>query len=155
MHKNVFPRKLLRMLASMLSVAAIVLTTGVVSAAPASAAVSCSGTITYDDTIAAIGELTIYYNSTNGGTNSACFYHRGVAYGVTASTYVRAYRCVETSGEGQPCTVDRSSTPDLGDYAYYAGPRGVTGTAHRCVAAVGYIVWNGSPYLISSGRQGC
>ncbi|MDX3189991.1 hypothetical protein PV458_16415 [Streptomyces sp. MN03-5084-2B] len=131
------------------------LITGFVSAAPASAAVSCSGTISYDDSIAGIGELTIYYNSTDGGTNSACFYHRGAAVGVAAPTYVRAYRCLESSGEGQPCTIDRSSTADLGNYAYYAGPRGVTGTASRCVAAVGYIDWNGYRYQISSGRQGC
>ncbi|MFC6090434.1 hypothetical protein [Saccharothrix lopnurensis] len=46
-------------------------------------------------------------------------------------------------------------SPDLGDYAYYAGPRGVTGTDNRCVAAVGYIDWNGNRHLISSGRQDC
>jgi hypothetical protein len=139
----------------MLAVAGIVVATAVVSAAPASAAVSCSGTISYDDTISGVGELTIYYNSTNGGTNSACFYHQGAARGVAAPTYVQAYRCVETSGEGQPCTIDRSSGPDLGNYAYYAGPRGVTGTADRCVAAVGYIDWDGYRHVIKSGRQGC
>ncbi|MEU4521671.1 hypothetical protein AB0F52_23535 [Amycolatopsis sp. NPDC024027] len=144
-----------KILSSVLAVLSIVLTVGVVSAAPASAAVSCSGTVTYDYTVAGLGELTIYYNSTNGGTNSACFYHRGAAYGVAAPTYVRAYRCFEASGEGQPCTVDISSTADLGNFAYHAGPRGVTGTANRCVAAYGYIDWGGSRYYVSSGRQGC
>ena len=133
---------------------------GVLGSAPAQAAVSCSGTISYSDTIAgpggaAIGELTIYYNTSNGGTNSACFYHRGAAYGVPAPTYVRIYRCTERSGEGQPCTIAASSSADSGNYAYYAGPRGVTGTANYCVAAVGSITWQGSTYLISSGRQGC
>jgi hypothetical protein len=144
-----------KILSSVLAVLSIVLTMGVVSAAPASAAVSCSGTITYDHTIDGIGELTIYYNSTNGGTNSACFYHRGAAYGVPAPTYVRMYRCVEASGEGQPCTIDVASSADLDNYAYYAGPRGVTGTAHRCVAAVGYITWGGTTHVTGSGRQGC
>lgn len=129
-------------------------------AAPAQAAVSCSGTLSYSRTISkvgggSIGELAIFYNTTNGGTNSACFYHRGVSYGVAAPTYVRAYRCAETSGEGQPCTVVASSTPDSNNYAYYAGPRGVTGTANYCVAAIGYIDWGGYRYTISSGRQGC
>jgi hypothetical protein len=148
-------RRIAKSVCSVLAVAGIVLAMGVVSAAPASAAVSCSGAVTYSDTISSVGELTIFYNSSNGGTNSACFYHRGAAYGVSAQTYVRAYRCVETSGEGQPCTIDRSSSPDSGNYAYYAGPRGVTGTANRCVAAIGYIDWGGYSYLISSGRQGC
>jgi hypothetical protein len=136
-------------------------TVGVVLAAPAQAAVSCSGTLSYSRTIdkvggGSIGELAIYYNTTNGGTNSACFYHRGVAYGIAAPTYVRAFRCAEQSGEGQPCTIVASSTPDFSDdYRYYAGPRGVTGTANYCVAAVGYIDWGAYRYAISSGRQGC
>lgn len=126
----------------------------VATGSPSQAAVSCSGTVTYSATYGP-GELTIFYNTSNGGTNSACFYHKGAAYGVAAPTYVRAYRCTERSGEGQPCTVAASSSEDLGNYAYYAGPRGVTGTANNCVAAVGYIDWQGSRYLISSGRQGC
>jgi hypothetical protein len=144
-----------RSLWTALPLAAVVVSTGIMSATPANAAVSCSGTVTYSDTISGVGELTIFYNTSNGGTNSACFYHRGAAYGVAAPTYVRTYRCVESSGEGRPCTIDRSSTPDLGNYRYHAGPRGVTGTANRCVAAVGYIDWGGSRHLISSGRQGC
>ncbi|MGC4748140.1 hypothetical protein ACLQ28_21145 [Micromonospora sp. DT201] len=126
----------------------------VLTASPAQAAVSCSGTITYSRTYGP-GELTIFYNTSNGGTNSACFYHKGAAYGVAAPTYVRAYRCTEQSGEGQPCTIAASSSADFGNYAYYAGPRGVTGTANYCVAAIGYIDWQGYRYQVSSGRQGC
>jgi hypothetical protein len=126
----------------------------VVGGSPAQAAVSCSGAVTYSKSYGP-GELTIFYNATNGGTNSACFYHKGAAYGVAAPTYVRAYRCTERSGEGQPCTIAASSNPDSGNFEYYAGPRGVTGTANYCVAAVGYIDWRGSRYTVSSGRQGC
>ncbi|TDC57669.1 hypothetical protein E1258_21720 [Micromonospora sp. KC207] len=123
-------------------------------APPSQAAVSCSGTVSYSESYGP-GELTIFYNTSNGGTNSACFYHKGAAYGVAAPTSVRAYRCTEQSGEGKPCTVAASSSQDFGNYAYYAGPRGVTGTANYCVAAVGYIDWQGYRYTISSGRQGC
>lgn len=66
---------------------------GLFLASPAQAATSCSGTITYDATVSrsgsVIGELVIYYNSSNGGTNSACFYHRGVSYGVAAPTDIQ------------------------------------------------------------------
>ncbi|MEV6624350.1 hypothetical protein AB0M83_44275 [Amycolatopsis sp. NPDC051106] len=150
-------RRIAKTVGSILAVLGIVLTTGAVTAAPANAAVSCSGTKTYNDSRGALGlgELTIYYNSADGGTNSACFYHLGALYGVAAETYVRIERCVETSGEGQYCTPDRSSSPDTGNYKYYAGPRGVTGTAHRCVAAVGWVYWGGEYYGISSGRRGC
>jgi hypothetical protein len=148
-------RRIAKAACSVLAVLGIVLTTGAVTAAPANAAVSCSGTKSYDASITGVGELTIFYNTTNAGTNSACFYHLGAARGVAAETYVVIDRCVETSGKGQPCTADRSSSPDLGNYAYYAGPRGVTGTANRCVAAFGYIVWQGILRFIDSGRQGC
>ncbi|MEU4555453.1 hypothetical protein [Micromonospora violae] len=48
-----------------------------------------------------------------------------------------------------------SSTVDNASYAYYAGPRGVTGTANYCVAAYGEMDWNGTTYWINSGTQGC
>ncbi|MGW3458059.1 hypothetical protein ACWDE9_00240 [Streptomyces olivaceoviridis] len=116
---------------------------------PAQAATSCSGTITHTETFSypgegVIGELTIYYNSSNGGTNSACFYHRGRAYGVAADTYVYIMRCSQTSGEDQPCKSTFPGGTDRGNYAYQAGPVGVTGTANDCVAAVGWIVWHGA-----------
>lgn len=133
----------------------------VVAPTAAQAAASCSGAITYSKTIntsggSPIGELTIYYNSSNGGTNSACFYHRGAAYGVAAATGVRIWRCAESSGEGQSaCTVTASSTADNGNYRYYAGPRAVTGTANVCVWASGHVTWKGVLYPVVSNRRGC
>ncbi|SDD01464.1 hypothetical protein [Actinokineospora iranica] len=130
-----------------------------VSALPAqasTAAISCSGSVT--DRFAhpsGLGELVIYYNSTNGGTNSACFYHRGAAAGVAAPTYVIIHRCAETSGEGGPCTIRATGGPDSGNFSSYAGPVGVTGTANYCVAAYGHIDWRGTRYALNSGRQGC
>ncbi len=47
----------------------------------ATTAISCSGTVTaryyasYPG-VGVVGELIVYYNSANGGTNSACMYHR-------------------------------------------------------------------------------
>ncbi|MFF7865364.1 hypothetical protein ACFZCT_02715 [Streptomyces qaidamensis] len=115
--------------------------------APAQAATSCSGTVTHSQPIkipgrsTVVGELTIYYNSSNGGTNSACFYHRGPSYGVAAETYVAIYRCAQTSGEGQMCRNTTAGDIDDGKYAYQAGPVGVTGTANYCVGAQGWIEW--------------
>ncbi|MEV4489932.1 hypothetical protein AB0K04_07445 [Micromonospora coxensis] len=129
------------------------------AAAPAQAAASCSGTVTYSKTVSRsgspIGELVIYYNSTNGGTNSACFYHRGVAYGTSALTGVQIARCAQRSGEGRTCDFAALSAPDEGSYAYYAGPVGVTGTADYCVSAKGWILWAGSVYTVDSLTQGC
>ncbi|NEB05646.1 hypothetical protein [Streptomyces sp. SID13726] len=128
-------------------------------ASPAQAATSCSGTITYSDTVSrsgsVIGELVIYYNSSNGGTNSACFYHRGVSYGVTAYTSIQIYRCSQTSGTGDVCNPTQNSLPDDGNYAYYAGPVGVTGTANYCVSAIGSVTWAGRGYSIETGTRGC
>ncbi|MFJ9522315.1 hypothetical protein ACIRPK_29175 [Kitasatospora sp. NPDC101801] len=125
----------------------------------AQAATSCSGTVTYDQSVShngsVIGELVIYYNSDNGGTNSACFYHRGASYGVSATTSVEIYRCLQRSGTGGGCTVDVSSRIDKGSYAYSAGPVGVTGTANHCVYAYGYVNWAGHEYSVSSGTRGC
>jgi hypothetical protein len=132
---------------------------GLAAAGPAQAATSCSGTVTYSGTVSrsgsAIGELVIYYNTSNGGTNSACFYHRGVAYGVSALTGVQVARCSQHSGEGKTCDIAAISAPDEGDYAYYAGPKGVTGTANYCVAAKGWIAWGTTVYTVDSGTQGC
>ena len=123
---------------------------------PSVQAKSCSGTITDSFTHpSGLGELTIFYNSSNGGTNSACFYHRGAAYGKSAYTSVSIVRCTQTSGENQACTPATSADTDSGNFAYYAGPVGVTGTANYCVAASGFIDWKGVRYSLSSGRQGC
>ncbi|MEV8065037.1 MULTISPECIES: hypothetical protein [unclassified Streptomyces] len=128
-------------------------------ASPAQAATSCSGTVTYDGTVSrsgsVIGELVIYYNSSNGGTNSACFYHRGVSYGVSAKTEVQIYRCSQKSGKGDACYIAAVSPLDSGSYAYNAGPVGVTGTANYCVSAIGSVVWSGKEYYVDSGTQGC
>jgi len=137
-----FPR---RALAALTTVAAL-LGINLFAAGPAQAATSCSGTITHSQPVyitarsTVIGELVIYYNSSNGGTNSACLYHRGASYGVSASTGVTLYRCSQRSGEGQSCH-STAGDSDNGDYAYYAGPVGVTGAANYCVAADGWIVW--------------
>lgn len=126
---------------------------------PSLLAVSCSGSVTFRQAVnyagSAIGELIIYYNSSNGGTNSACFYHRGASYNVAAPTYVKIFRCAERSGEGQACTPTASSSPDSGNFQKFAGPVGVTGTSNYCVAAYGDIQWRGALYYVSSGRQGC
>ncbi|MET7893632.1 hypothetical protein [Streptomyces mirabilis] len=128
-------------------------------ASPAQAATSCSGTVTYDGTVSrsgsVIGELVIYYNSSNGGTNSACFYHRGVSYGVAADTSIQILRCSQTSGTGNVCNPTASSLDDRGSYSYQAGPVGVTGTASHCVSATGGIVWGGTDYYIETGTRGC
>ncbi|WP_247686170.1 hypothetical protein [Micromonospora sp. C31] len=95
----------------------------VIGAPAAQAAGSCSGTIIYSQVQSSgLGELVIYYNSSNGGTNSACFYHRGAAYGRSAPTFVQIYRCAERSGEGAHCTRSGSADTDSGDFSYHAGP---------------------------------
>ena len=97
----------------------------------------------------------IYYNTSNGGTNSACFYHRGAAYGGMSLTGVQVARCSQRSGEGRTCDITALSAPDEGDYKYYAGPVGVTGTANYCVSAKGWLQWGGTVYTVDSGTQGC
>lgn len=129
---------------------------GIVST-PAQAA-SCSGSIT--DVFNApdgSGQLVIFYSSASGGTNTACMIHLGSYYGKAAPTSVRIGRCTTNSGpEGAGCTVDKWSSWDSGNYKYYAGPRSVTGAAHRCVVAEGSMrLRNGSTWSLSSGRQGC
>jgi hypothetical protein len=133
----------------------------VVTAPVASAATSCSGTITFDRTYNVggnpVAELTIYYNTTNGGTNSACFYHRGAYYGRSEPTAVRIYRCTQhTASPGSPCTIAVASALDSGNFAYYAGPVGVTGTANYCVAAEASMrLTNGDVLEVGSGTRGC
>ncbi|MGV4985761.1 hypothetical protein ACWC0C_47635 [Streptomyces sp. NPDC001709] len=116
----------------------------------AQAATSCSGTITADYTISypgdgVIGELTVYYNSSNGGTNSACLYHRGKTSGVASLTDVVISKCSQTSGSGKPCS-EIAQDRDTGQYSSYAGPVGVTGTANNCVAVHGFIEYRGGTF---------
>lgn len=120
----------------------------------ATTAISCSGTVTaryyasYPG-VGVVGELIVYYNSANGGTNSACMYHRGPAYGVASDTAVNISKCSETSGEGRGCT-RIGYDQDRGNFSSYAGPAGVTGTANNCVAVTGWVGYRG--VLISAGR---
>jgi len=145
-------KRVLAVLVAMVAIAA-----GVTISAPAAqAAISCSGTIIYDQVQSSgLGELVIYYNSTNGGTNSACFYHHGASYGRSAPTFVAIYRCEERSNEGAACTHTGSPGSQSGDFSYFAGPVGVTGVADYCVEAMGQIVWGGEAHWIYSRRQGC
>ncbi|MEU3457656.1 hypothetical protein ABZ671_29245 [Micromonospora sp. NPDC006766] len=147
-----------KVLASVAALAASFAAVQVITEAPSQAAVSCSGTVTYRKAVPAsnpVMELVIYYNSTNGGTNSACVNHLGAAYGKPAPTWVHISRCAQTSGKGNACAITEASTTDDGVYSYYAGPRGVTGTANNCVSASGGILWNNQSYSIVSGTQGC
>ncbi|MEU8261009.1 hypothetical protein AB0C02_10375 [Micromonospora sp. NPDC048999] len=147
-----------KVLASVAALAVSFATVQVITEAPSQAAVSCSGTITFRQAYPAsnpVMELVIYYNSTNGGTNSACTNHLGATYGKPARTTVQIARCAQTSGKGNACTVTAASTIDDDIYSYYAGPRGVTGTANNCVAAAGMLQWGDITYNITSGTQGC
>ncbi|MGW7073503.1 hypothetical protein [Streptomyces sp. NPDC054872] len=127
---------------------------------PAQAATSCSGTVTarYSGSYpgaGVVGELIVYYNSTNGGTNSACLYHRGAASGVASDTFVRIEKCSQTSGEGRTCT-RIGYDEDRGNYSSYAGPAGVTGTANNCVAVRGWVEYRGTLVPVGSGNTvGC
>ena len=152
-------KKMTRSFAAICTVLGAATSFTVLTAPAASAAVSCSGTIIYDRTIYSganpVAELTIYYNSTNGGTNSACVYHRGAYYGVARHTAVQIHRCAERS-PGSGCTFTASSPTDSGNYAYQAGPVGVTGTANYCVYAEGEMALNSTTTVyFGSARQGC
>ncbi len=120
----------------------------------ATTAISCSGTVTaryyasYPG-VGVVGELIVYYNSTNGGTNSACLYHRGPAYGVASDTAVNISKCAQTS-PGSGCT-RIGYDQDRGNYSSYAGPAGVTGTANNCVTVTGWVGYRG--VLVPAGSD--
>lgn len=121
----------------------------------ATTAISCSGSVTarYYATypgVGVVGELIVYYNSTNGGTNSACLYHRGPTSGVAGETTVWIRKCSQTSGEGKRCA-QIGFDEDSGNYSFYAGPVGVTGTANNCVAANGWVEYRGVLVPVSGG----
>jgi len=126
----------------------------------ASAAVSCSGTITYDHTYNhngnPVAEVTIYYNTSNGGTNSVCLYHLGAYRGKAEWTAVTMERCTQhTAPAGSDCHIAAYKT-DADNYSYYAGPVGLTGTANYCVDANGYMNLDDGTYLgIDTGTRGC
>jgi len=135
------------------------LVVGQLATAPAaSAKTSCSGTITWASSLKKEprAQLVIYYNSSNGGTNSACMYHAGSTYGKALSTEVQISRCEAGWDESDNyCIVDKTSRTDHGKFKYYAGPVGVTGTKHRCVAAWGTIISGSKLIRIDSDPEGC
>jgi hypothetical protein len=132
------------------------------SAAQAQTAGSCTGSVTFSQKVngpgGTIGELIVYYKSDNGGTNTACMYHRGRSVGVPSITEAHIESCREQSGEGQAgCTI-LSQMTDNGPnpYASYAGPVSVIGVANRCVYASGFVYYQGVPYRVQpKGRMGC
>lgn len=134
------------------------LVTGTVvgSAGPAAAdgAGQCGGTlidrsvVRYDG--AAIGELVVYYNASN-GNNCARFNHLGAAYGVERRTVVQLYRCAERSPAD--CTPTVLAQEDEA-VSFYAGPVRVYSPAN-CVSARGAIQWAGAVRAVSSGTIGC
>jgi hypothetical protein len=65
-------------------------------------------------------------------------------------------RCSQRSGEGQRCNAITQASPDEGNFAYQAGPVGVTGTANYCVAAIGWIGWRGANFgQFTAYTRGC
>jgi hypothetical protein len=132
---------------------------GEVALAPAaSAATSCSGTITWASSLKKEprAQLVIYYNSSNGGTNSACMYHAGSTYGKALKTEVQVSRCQSGWDESDNyCNTDKYSKVDSGKFKYYAGPVGVTGTKTRCVVAWGTIISGSTLIRIDSDPEGC
>lgn len=110
---------------------------GATTAAPASAATNCSGSVVYRTGDSA-AELVVYYATASGGTNCARTNHLGSNYGIVRQTSVTLYRCKQTS-PGPTCVVEGMDS-DAGNFAYYAGPAAVISTKGRCVEAVGSMV---------------
>jgi hypothetical protein len=83
-----------------------------------------------------IGELDIYYNSSNGYN---CAYTRWTAgmTGQKISMQVSIVSCQETSSGGG-CIATSQDVTDSGMYSDYAGPVGVYAKGH-CIAATGSI----------------
>jgi hypothetical protein len=159
--------RVLRSALALLALAAGVLAGGAAlpSAAQAQTAGSCSGSVTFSQTVSGpggtIGELIVYYKSSNGGENTACMYHRGRSVGVKSLTEAHIEACRETSGRGQPgCTVLAVPKPmtDNGPppYGQFAGPVQVKGVQDRCVYASGWLDYAGTRYRVQPlGRMGC
>ena len=104
-----------------------------------------------------IGELDLYYNSSN-GYNCAWLYSVGPAYGKAQSIDLSMYTCQETSPDpaciGYPYDGAPSDPPyydsDNGSYHYYAGPVGVYGKGH-CITASGHVIWQNQTGFVSIG----
>jgi hypothetical protein len=142
--------------------ALLALPIAVAASAPAQAATagSCSGTIVSGGRVqlktssgTTVGEIIVYYQSSNGGTNTACLYHRGPAYNVYRQTMIQLGECIK-----RDCTYAFDGgfyMRDEGNYKKYAGPVQRTTTNGNCVVAEGSIVWGGHEIARSTGRVGC
>lgn len=104
----------------------------------------------------AIGQLVMYHDPVNNGTDSACFFRLGPAKGVSTHTYVQIRLCNEKSGPGLVCTtkgiIDRDGPKN---YSQYAGRVNVSPSEEVCSSAYGYVVWQGVMYDVASNRQLC
>jgi hypothetical protein len=120
----VSPRKFLRAFVATVLFGTCLVVGQLATAPAASAATSCSGTITWASSLKKEprAQLVIYYNSSNGGTNSACMYHAGSTYGKALSTEVEISRCEKGYDESDSfCFTDKTSRTDSGKFKYYAG----------------------------------
>ena len=113
----------------------------------------CGGNLIFRKTAkvdgTAIGELVVYYNSSN-GNNCARFNHLGPAYGVSRYTSVWLDKC-STTNPGNGCApVLIWGIPDDGPFSYHAGPVRVH-SPQNCVRAEGRIHWDGSDRVVSTG----
>lgn len=100
-----------------------------------------------------IAEIVVYYQSGSGGTNTACTYHRGPAYGVATDTMVQLGECYRSD-----CTYAFDGGQfmrDSGTYSKFAGSVRRTSTDSNCVVAEGRITWRGKAHIWSTGRVGC
>lgn len=107
------------------------------SVAAAAAATGCPGSLV-NQAANAYGELDLYYSATSAGTTCAKMVHQGSTYGVASDTMVNVIKCKQTV-PGNLCTAALIGPSDEGNYAYYAGPVSITGTAGHCVNAYGRI----------------
>jgi len=129
---------------------------GQLATAPeALAKASCSGTITWASSLKREPQV-IHYNSSNGGTNSACMRHAGSTYGKAMHTEVEISRCEPGYDErDDEYFDDKTSRSDKDDFKYHAGPVGVTGTKNRCVTAWGTMEKGKTFIRIDSEVEGC
>ena len=151
-------RRTLRAVVATILLGTCIVVGQLVTAPAASAAKTCSGTITWASSLKKEprAQLVIYYNSSNGGTNSACMYRAGSTYGKALSTEVEISRCESGYDESDTfCYTDKTSRTDSGTFKYYAGPVGVTGTKSRCVVAWGTIISGSKLIRIDSNPEGC
>ena len=140
------PHRLIRIIAIMALMFAGLVFASTATAGSASA-VSCPGSLVkdYGDSVS---ELVVYYSGASGGTNCAGMNHLGAAYGQSLLTSVDLWTCSNTSPSATCNTTGHKY--DQGYYAYYAGPVTFTGTAGRCIAAVGDMDRNGNSHAFTT-----